>query len=96
MNKSKNKKGLGRGLKALFGDQKQSDNKNKTSKNSNNVRKANLSDLSRNRYQPRNYFDTLNMVVVGAVRCVYNEVAVRMDACSCLRRARSRRGGRDL
>ncbi|MAH74635.1 MAG: chromosome partitioning protein ParB [Candidatus Pelagibacter sp. TMED197] len=82
MNKSKNKKGLGRGLKALFGDQKQSDNKNKTSKNSNNVRKANLSDLSRNRYQPRNYFDETKLTELSnsiKKNGIIQPIAVRED-----------------
>jgi len=54
MNTSK-KKGLGRGLKALFGDQK-SDIKKKE-KSANNRLKAAISDLSPNTYQPRVYFD---------------------------------------
>ena len=54
MNTSK-KKGLGRGLKALFGDQK-SDIKKKE-KLFNNRLKAAISDLSPNKYQPRVYFD---------------------------------------
>ena len=46
------KKGLGRGLSALFGDEKPIDNPQK-------IRKPNtvsISDLSRNPYQPRQYF----------------------------------------
>ena len=46
------KKGLGRGLSALFGDEKLNDNPQKTSQ-SNTV---SISDLSRNPYQPRQYF----------------------------------------
>ena len=46
------KKGLGRGLSALFGDQKPTD-KPAEIKQSNSV---SISDLSRNRYQPRQYF----------------------------------------
>ncbi len=46
------KKGLGRGLSALFGDQKPKD-KPAEIKQSNSV---SISDLSRNRYQPRQYF----------------------------------------
>ena len=46
------KKGLGRGLSALFGDEKPS-NKPKNDNKSNTV---SISDLSRNPYQPRQYF----------------------------------------
>ena len=46
------KKGLGRGLSALFGDEKPKDNPQKLSQ-SNTV---SISDLSRNPYQPRQHF----------------------------------------
>ena len=46
------KKGLGRGLSALFGDEKLNDNPQKTSQ-SNTV---SISDLTRNPYQPRQHF----------------------------------------
>ena len=46
------KKGLGRGLSALFGDEKPK-NKPQETKQSNTV---SISDLSRNPYQPRQYF----------------------------------------
>ena len=46
------KKGLGRGLSAWFGDEKSIDKAPETSQ-SNSV---SISDLSRNRYQPRQYF----------------------------------------
>ncbi len=49
------KKGLGRGLTALFGDQKKTTKKDQRS--SPNTLKANISDLSPNKYQPRVYFD---------------------------------------
>jgi len=45
------KKGLGRGLSALFGDEK---SKDKTQKNKSNT--VSISDLSRNPYQPRQRF----------------------------------------
>jgi len=54
MSKSK-KKGLGRGLKALFGDQKD-DSKKKEGNSSSNL-KADISDLRPNKYQPRLNFD---------------------------------------
>jgi len=47
------KKGLGRGLSALFGDE-QSNEKDKKSKEINQV---SISDLSRNSYQPREFFN---------------------------------------
>ena len=48
------KKGLGRGLSALFGDQTSETEENKISDNQN---KALIGDLNRNRYQPRLHFD---------------------------------------
>ena len=46
------KKGLGRGLSALFGDEKQIDKPQNTRK----PNTVSISDLSRNPYQPRQYF----------------------------------------
>ena len=46
------KKGLGRGLSALFGDEKQKDKPNEISQ----LSTISISDLSRNPYQPRQYF----------------------------------------
>ena len=51
----KKKKGLGRGLSALFGDDK-SENKSKP-KNTTSNTKASISDLTRNPYQPRQVFN---------------------------------------
>ncbi len=51
----KKKKGLGRGLSALFGDEK-SENKSKT-KNLTSNTKALIGDLTRNPYQPRQIFN---------------------------------------
>ena len=51
----KKRKGLGRGLSALFGDDK-SDNKPKT-KNIESSTKALIGDLTRNPYQPRQIFN---------------------------------------
>ena len=53
MNNQK-KKGLGRGLSALFGDQ---ESEPKEEKIINNQNKALIGDLNRNRYQPRLHFD---------------------------------------
>ena len=55
MNPSK-KKGLGRGLTALFGDQK-NQTKEKEEKITSNRINASIGDLSPNKYQPRVYFD---------------------------------------
>jgi ParB-like partition proteins len=46
------KKGLGRGLSALFGDEKPSEKLKETSKSN----MISISDLSRNPYQPRQNF----------------------------------------
>ena len=51
---SSKKKGLGRGLSALFGDQKIEPEKNESINTQN---KALIGDLKRNRYQPRTFFD---------------------------------------
>ena len=51
----KKKKGLGRGLSALFGDEK-SENKPKTQNIASNT-KALIGDLTRNPYQPRQIFN---------------------------------------
>ena len=53
MNAKKNK-GLGKGLSALFGDQKKPEN---TIKKEINTQKALVGELARNRYQPRTIFD---------------------------------------
>ena len=61
MVEEKNKKGLGRGLMSLFGDQEQSDQKNvKHSKNediNNPYLLVSIGDLNRNQSQPRIFFD---------------------------------------
>ena len=49
------KKGLGRGLTALFGDQQEK--VKKEDKTRNNGLKVNIADLSPNKYQPRVHFD---------------------------------------
>ena len=55
MNDEKNKKGLGRGLMSLFGDQVE-DKVEKTSSNTSYLL-VSISDLARNKFQPRNFFD---------------------------------------
>ena len=52
--KSKKNKGLGKGLSALFGDQKKPKN---TYKIEGNNQKALIGELARNKYQPRTVFD---------------------------------------
>ena len=49
---AKNKKGLGRGLSALFGDES-----NISSQKKNNINKVLIADIGRNRFQPRVHFD---------------------------------------
>ena len=51
---AKKTKGLGKGLSALFGDQK---NVEKPSELSGNLQKALIGELARNKYQPRTTFD---------------------------------------
>jgi len=58
MTEEKIKKGLGRGLMSLFGDQEQVSVK-KDSKNKYLL--VPISDLSRNRFQPRTYFDEIKI-----------------------------------
>ena len=53
MNAKKNK-GLGKGLSALFGDQKKSEN---IDKSEGSIQKALIGELARNKYQPRSIFD---------------------------------------
>jgi ParB family chromosome partitioning protein len=53
MIKNKAKKGLGRGLSALFGDFKEGEQ----SLNTNKIAKISISNLDRNKHQPRNIFD---------------------------------------
>tara|TARA_B100000780_G_scaffold242933_1_gene185951 strand:+ start:1675 stop:2568 length:894 start_codon:yes stop_codon:yes gene_type:complete len=61
MVEEKNKKGLGRGLMALFGDEVESSNSNEVSSNKKNPNSSYLlmpvHDLERNKYQPRIHFD---------------------------------------
>ena len=52
--KSKKNKGLGKGLSALFGDQKKPENHEK---NEANAQKALIGELAPNKYQPRSIFD---------------------------------------
>ena len=53
MNSKKNK-GLGKGLSALFGEQKGQENQGKSG---HNIRKALVGEISRNSFQPRTIFD---------------------------------------
>ena len=79
MNTSK-KKGLGRGLKALFGDQKPEVKKKE--KINHNKSKVNISDLSPNKYQPRVHFDEQKLVeLANSIRKngIIQPIAVRED-----------------
>lgn len=55
MTDDKNKKGLGRGLMSLFGDQAEDSSIKQDSKSS--YLSISIGDLDRNQFQPRNYFD---------------------------------------
>ena len=79
MNTSK-KKGLGRGLKALFGDQKPEVKKKE--KTANNRLKAAIGDLSPNKYQPRVYFNEEKLAeLANSIRKngIIQPIAVRED-----------------
>ena len=74
------KKGLGRGLTALFGDQKEEVKKEQ--KSSHSRLKANISDLSPNKYQPRVYFDEVKLSeLANSIRKngIIQPIAVRED-----------------
>ncbi|OUW73815.1 MAG: chromosome partitioning protein ParB [Pelagibacteraceae bacterium TMED216] len=60
---SKKKKGLGKGLSALFGDQDKSDNLNN---NNSTPIKASIGNLNRNSYQPRINFDEDKLTELAA------------------------------
>ncbi len=74
------KKGLGRGLTALFGDQKTTTKKkdNSTPK----TLKAGISDLSPNKYQPRVHFDEAKLIeLANSIKKngIIQPIAVRED-----------------
>ena len=74
------KKGLGRGLKALFGDQKPEAKKKE--KISHNRSKVSVGDLSPNKYQPRVNFDEEKLVeLANSIRKngIIQPIAVRED-----------------
>ena len=79
MKKAK-KKGLGRGLSALFGEQKTI---NKKKENTNLQRlNVNISDLSPNKYQPRVHFDQAKLAeLASSIRKngIIQPIAVRED-----------------
>ena len=78
MNASK-KKGLGRGLTALFGDQKTEKSKQKIS---NNLDKVNIGDLSPNKYQPRAHFNEEKLLeLANSIKKngIIQPIAVRED-----------------
>ena len=74
------KKGLGRGLTALFGDQKEEVQKKE--KTNHNRLRANISDLSPNKYQPRVHFDEEKLIeLANSIRKngIIQPIAVRED-----------------
>ena len=58
MSDEKLKKGLGRGLMSLFGDQDEDIPRGTRPESNNSYLLVSISDLSRNKFQPRNYFNT--------------------------------------
>ena len=76
----KKKKGLGRGLSALFGDEK-NENKPKTKNIASNT-KALIGDLTRNPYQPRQLFNEKKLEeLANSIKKngVIQPIAVRTD-----------------
>mgnify|MGYP003948919069 CR=1 FL=1 len=74
------KKGLGRGLSALFGDEKIQTKEKK--EKINNSRKANISDLTPNKFQPRTKFDETKLQeLANSIKKngVIQPIAVRED-----------------
>ena len=74
------KKGLGRGLSALFGDQKSEIKKDE--KGSQNLLKAEISDLRPNKYQPRVHFDEKKLIeLANSIKKngIIQPIAVRND-----------------
>ena len=79
MNANK-KKGLGRGLTALFGDQKSKHVKSEHSIDSKS--KVNISDLSPNKNQPRTHFDEKKLIeLANSIKKngIIQPIAVRED-----------------
>ena len=58
MSDEKLKKGLGRGLMSLFGDQNEDIPRDTKPESNNSYLLVSISDLSRNKFQPRNYFNS--------------------------------------
>ena len=58
MSDDKLKKGLGRGLMSLFGDQDEDVTRGKKSESNNSYLLVSIGDLSRSKFQPRNYFNS--------------------------------------
>ena len=80
MTNKKKKKGLGRGLTALFGDQKKADKQKE--KTSGNLSKANISDLSPNKFQPRINFNEEKLLELSKSikkNGIIQPIAVRED-----------------
>ena len=78
---SSKKKGLGRGLKALFGDQKPEESNKKSEKSIKNL-SANISDLIPNKYQPRTHFDENKLMeLANSIKKngIIQPIAVRRD-----------------
>jgi len=78
---SKKKKGLGKGLSALFGDQKKPENKGEIEQN----QRALIGELARNQYQPRTIFDESKLEELAASikkNGIIQPIAVRKNKSS--------------
>ena len=78
---SKKKKGLGKGLSALFGDQKKPENKGEIEQN----QRALIGELARNKYQPRTIFDESKLEELAASikkNGIIQPIAVRKNKSS--------------
>ena len=58
------KRGLGKGLSALFGDIEKKSESNQIQTN-----KIPIADLQRNKYQPRTIFDEEKLIEIGRASC---------------------------
>ena len=77
---SKKKKGLGKGLSALFGEQKKTEN---TTKIEQINQKALIGELSRNKYQPRTIFDESKLEELS------NSIKKWNDTANCSKKKKS-------
>ena len=75
------KKGLGKGLSALFGDQKKPKNIDKIEAND---QKALIGELTRNKYQPRTIFDETKLEELSKSIKKYSDPAIKNHLTYCI------------